>query len=104
MKPKLGEILNKFMIGTSSNLSSKENIAVTAFMEKEIIRMAAEKGFKGIFTTTTNQLTHELTSNFLDYQTLREIILSEYADKDDSRPFSTLPNGLKIIVMYKELE
>lgn len=92
------------MIGTSSELTSKENIAVTTFIETEVIRMASEKGFKGIFTINTNRLNQELATDFLDYKTLREIILSEYSDKEGNRPFSTLANGLKIVVMYKELE
>jgi hypothetical protein len=52
-----GKILHSFMMGTHSSLSPKENVAVMQFMEDEVLRLATERHFEGIFTTNTSPLT-----------------------------------------------
>jgi hypothetical protein len=52
-----GKILHSFMMGTHSTLSPKENVAVMQFMEDEVLRLATERHFEGIFTTNTSPLT-----------------------------------------------
>lgn len=44
-------------MGTHSDLNGKENVAVVQFMEMEVIKLAKQKNFTGIFSTNSNPLT-----------------------------------------------
>lgn len=52
-----GKILHSFMMGTKSFLCPKENVAVMHFMEEQVLRLAKQRAFEGIFTTNTSPLT-----------------------------------------------
>lgn len=45
------------MMGTHSTLTPKDNVAIMHFMEEEVLKMATEGKFAGIFTTNTSPLT-----------------------------------------------
>lgn len=92
------------MLGTAENLKAKDNIGIIAFMEQEIIKLAAAKGFKGIFTTNTNLLTQQFGETVNGYETLLEIVANQYVDRSGKKPFGTAPNVQKAMVMYKSLE
>lgn len=44
-------------MGTHSDLTGKENVAVMQFMENESLKLAKQKNFFGILTTNTSPLT-----------------------------------------------
>lgn len=92
------------MLGTAENLKAKDNIAIIAFMETEIIRMAKEKGFEGILTTNTNPLTTQFGETVFGYETIAEIQVNSYVDSNGKRPFEKAPDSTKAVVMFKEIE
>lgn len=92
------------MLGTALNLSASENIGVVSFMESESIKLAKEKGFKGMFSTNTNPLTQQFGAAVFGYETLAEYQINNYVDKNGNKPFKNAPDYQKIIVVYKSLE
>lgn len=58
-----GKTLHSFMMGTKSYLTPKENVIVMQAMEEEVLKLARERGFEGIFTTNTSPLTQVSVSN-----------------------------------------
>lgn len=55
-------------MGTCSCLESKENVAVVHLMETEILRMAKQRKFSGVFSTNINRLTQVYIILFLIYE------------------------------------
>ena len=45
------------MMGTDAELSPAENVALIQLMEQETLKLAKSRGFIGVFTTNTNELT-----------------------------------------------
>lgn len=91
------------MLGTAENLKAKDNIAIIAFMESEIIRIAKEKGYEGILTTNTNPLTAQFGESVFGYETVDEVQVNKYVDENGKCPFAKAPNSTKAVVMFKEI-
>lgn len=104
MKPSRGEIIHSLMMGTSEDLSPRDNIGVMAFMESEIIKVAQERGYTGFFTTNSNPLTMQIGQSVFGYETLKEVFIKKYEDKNGHYPFGQAPQTQKVIVMYKSLK
>lgn len=51
------QLFHSFMMGTDDLLNAAQNIEVVTCMENEILRIAEQRGFAGVFTTNTNPLT-----------------------------------------------
>lgn len=51
------KVLHSFMMGSSTKLSPQEAIEVFFSMEEELLVLARERKFEGVFTTNTNALT-----------------------------------------------
>lgn len=98
-----GQILHAFMMGTAENLNTKQNIGVMTFMESEVIKMAKEKGFKGIFANNTNPLTHQLCVNIFGFETLSEVQINKFTDQKGERPYKEASDAVKSVMMYKDL-
>lgn len=92
------------MMGTAEGLKAKDNIAIMAFMESEIIKIAKEKGFEGILTTNTNPLTVQFGETVFEYETAADIHVNQYVDASGKRPFGKAPDSTKAVVMFKELK
>lgn len=45
------------MMATRSTLTPGENVSIMNFMEDEVLKLAIERQFAGIFTTNTSPLT-----------------------------------------------
>ena len=82
------------------NLPTSENVKVALFLEKENIRHAKKKGFKGIFTTNANRLT-QLISRSLEYQILSTVYVNQYEDDQGNRPFASASDDLVCEVAIK---
>lgn len=91
------------MMGTAEQLNARENIAVMAFMENEVVKMATNKGFKGIVTTNTNPLTQQFGETVFGYEKLYTANVSNYVDRNGNRPFAGAPETQTAVVMYKNL-
>nr|BAK55684.1 ebony [Drosophila melanogaster]BAK55685.1 ebony [Drosophila melanogaster]BAK55689.1 ebony [Drosophila melanogaster] len=98
----LNQILHSFMMGTAEKLNPRENIACMHFMEHEVLRVAREKQFAGIFTTNTSPLTQQLADVY-HYKTLLNFQVNEYVHSDGSRPFGDAPDEQRAIVHWKEV-
>lgn len=90
------------MMGTAENLNPRENIACMHFMEHEVLRVAREKQFAGIFTTNTSPLTQQLADVY-HYKTLLNYQVNEFVCSDGSRPFGDAPDEQRAIVHWKEV-
>ncbi|EDV94575.1 mycosubtilin synthase subunit C [Drosophila grimshawi] len=98
----LNQILHSFMMGTAEKLNPRENIACMHYMEHEVLRVAREKKFAGIFTTNTSPLTQQLADVY-HYKTLLNYQVNEYVGSDGSRPFRDAPDEQRAIVHWKEV-
>ncbi|ALC47897.1 e [Drosophila busckii] len=98
----LNQILHSFMMGTAEDLNPRENIACMHFMEHEVLRVAREKQFAGIFTTNTSPLTQQLADVY-HYKTLLNYQVNEFVSADGSRPFGDAPDEQRAIVHWKEV-
>nr|BDT05249.1 ebony protein [Gryllus bimaculatus] len=87
-----GHILHSFMMGTHENLSYQENIAVMQFMEEEVLNVAKEKNFTGIFTTNTSPLTQQLGIDVYEYKVLNNYQVNKYVAPDGTKPFGAAPD------------
>lgn len=103
LKPSIGQVLHAFMMGTAENLNARNNIGVMYFMESEILKLATNKGFKGILTTNTNPLTQQFGESVLGYEKLYTANVSKYVDHNGNRPFAAAPETQTAVVMYKNL-
>lgn len=92
------------MMGTAENMSARHNIAVMAFMENENIKLATAKGFKGIFTTNTNPLTQQFGESVFGYETISDIYVNKFVDRNGHRPFAQAPETQKVVIMYKAVK
>ncbi|EFA09829.1 beta-alanyl-bioamine nonribosomal peptide synthetase ebony isoform X2 [Tribolium castaneum] len=99
-----GKILHSFMMGTHSSLSPKENVAVMQFMEDEVLKLATERHFEGIFTTNTSPLTQQLGTDVYHYQTLLDYQVNRYVASDNTRPFGMAPDSQRAIVQWKPIK
>lgn len=98
-----GKILHSFMMATHSTLQAKENIAVMQFMESEVLKLATEKNFSGIFTTNTSPLTQQLGSNVYHYKTMLDFQVNKYIASDGTKPFKRAPDSQRAIVHWKPI-
>lgn len=103
LKPTIGQVLHAFMMGTAEHLSARDNIGVMAFMETEVLKMATNKGYKGIITTNTNPLTQQFGESVFGYEKLYTTTVNKYVDANGNRPFADAPDTQTAIVMYKNL-
>lgn len=92
------------MYGTDVNISPKDKITVMGFMEEEIVNLAKQKGYEGIFTVNTNPLTQHIGTNVFGYETLDTIQINQYVDKFGKKPFQSASNNYVVIAMFKNLE
>lgn len=104
MKPSKGKVIRSLMMGTSEDLSPRDNIGVMAFMENETIKVAQEHGYKGFFTTNSNPLTMQFGQTVFGYETLKEVFIKKYEDKNGNYPFGQAPQTQKVVVMFKSLK
>lgn len=95
-------ILLTFMMGTHSDLTPAENIAVMTFMETEAVRLAKEKQCAGIITTNISTLTQQLAISVNGYRTMKELRANEFI-LDGFKPFAKAPDSYKVTVEWKEL-
>lgn len=99
-----GKVFHSFMMGTKSHLTAKENVMVMQAMEDEIIRMAREKNFEGVFTTNTSPLTQQLASDVYGYETLVDDQANTYVASDGTKPFGLAPDSQRTKVQWKQLK
>ena len=52
------------MMATHESLSPAENVTLIQFMEQETLKLAKHRGFVGVFTSNTNELTRVSPSRF----------------------------------------
>lgn len=54
---KTNHLIHSFMMATADTSTPAENVVLIQLMEQETIRVAKARGFNGVFTTNTNELT-----------------------------------------------
>lgn len=103
LPPGKGSVLHSFMMATHSSLTAKENIAVMQYAEVEVMKIAKDRSFKGIFTTNTNPLTQQLGAMY-NYQIMLDYQVNQYVASDNTEPFRLAPDDQRAIVNWKPLE
>lgn len=98
-----GKIVHSFMMGTSLDLDTKENVLVMQAMEEENIRLAKAKGFEGIVTTNTSPLTQQLAVNVFGYDTMVDHQANQFVAGDNTKPFGLAPDDQRAQVHWKKL-
>jgi hypothetical protein len=93
-----------FLRDTDLSLSARDSIAIIAFIEQEVIKLAKEKGFKGLFGTKTSPISQQLSTIFLGYETMSSFKINQYVDSEGNRQFKSAPDHYVATVMYKHLK
>uniref|UniRef100_A0A023F0N0 Putative the adenylation domain of nonribosomal peptide synthetase n=1 Tax=Triatoma infestans TaxID=30076 RepID=A0A023F0N0_TRIIF len=96
-----GKRLHSFMLGTDQQLTPQENIEVTDFLEKKIIKLGKERGYIGIFATNTNPLTQQL-AEVLNYKPIKTYQINQYVALNGQRPFKILPDSVVTVSSWKQ--
>uniref|UniRef100_A0A146KNY6 Mycosubtilin synthase subunit C n=1 Tax=Lygus hesperus TaxID=30085 RepID=A0A146KNY6_LYGHE len=96
-----GKLLHSFMLGTSQDKTSQENIEITEYMEEKVLELAKEQGYIGIFTTNSSPLTQQL-AEVMNYQKLKIYQINEYVAPDGTRPFKRAPDDQLAIVSWRK--
>lgn len=100
----IGKVLHSFMMGTKSYLTPKENVAVMSYMEQEVLRLAKQRGFEGIFTTNTSPLTQQLGTDVYGYQTMLNYQINKFVASDNTKPFGLAPDWETVKVQWKKID
>lgn len=103
LPPGKGKILHSFMMATRSTLTPGENVAIMNFMEDEVLKLAKERQFAGIFTTNTSPLTQQLGTDVYGYQTIYDCQVNEYVASDNTKPFGRAPDSQRAKVQWKPI-
>lgn len=70
-------MVHSFMMATSETSSPSENVLLIQKMEQETLSLAKQRGFAGVFTTNTNELTRvSCHHGILNFKTLNFFLLS----------------------------
>nr|CAH7759240.1 unnamed protein product [Callosobruchus chinensis] len=104
LPPGKGAVLHAFMMATHSSLSPKENVAVMQYMEGEVLKLAKDRNFTGIFTTNTSPLTQQLGTDIHRYQTMCDYQVNQYIASDNTKPFGLAPDDQRAIVHWKPIQ
>lgn len=99
--PKDKPIVNEFLMG-ALNVSPSKNVAAMAVMEKELTRMAKEKGCAGVLITNIGPVTKQLCKNVNGYEILNEIQANQFV-LDGMRPYAKAPDTYTITTEWKQL-
>ncbi|KAI4461100.1 ebony [Holotrichia oblita] len=101
LPPGKGKVLHSFMMATRSTLTPAENVSIMNFMEDEVLKLAIERQFAGIFTTNTSPLTQQLGSDVYAYQTIHDCQVNLYVATDSTKPFGKAPDSQRAKVQWK---
>ncbi|EZA51013.1 Tyrocidine synthase [Ooceraea biroi] len=96
-----GKIIHNFMMATSSDLSSAENVLVMGQMEEYCLHLAKQKEYAGIFTTNTSPLTQQLGTDVYSYETMLVYQVNKYETLGGSKPFGKAPDSQVAICSLK---
>ncbi|GJQ71327.1 hypothetical protein Trydic_g11061 [Trypoxylus dichotomus] len=97
------KILRAFLVCTRSTLAPAENVAIVNFLESNVLKLAKERKFAGIFTINTSPLTQQLGSDFYGYETLYDYQVNKYVASDGTKPFGMAPDSQKAQIQWKRL-
>lgn len=89
-------------MGTHSELSSQENVALMFYMEEQIIKLAEEKNFNRILTVNTSELSQAIALG-LDYTVMEVLPSNEFTYHDGTKPFLEAPSLCRGIAAVKYL-
>ncbi|KAK9708009.1 AMP-binding enzyme [Popillia japonica] len=101
LPPGKGTVLHSFMMATRSTLTPGENVSIMNFMEDEVLKLAIERQFAGIFTTNTSPLTQQLGSDVYAYETIHDCQVNLYVASDNTKPFAKAPDSQRAKVQWK---
>ncbi|XP_049778766.1 zwittermicin A synthase ZmaJ isoform X1 [Schistocerca cancellata] len=96
-----GQVLHSFMMATHHSLSYQQNVEVIQFMEEEVMRLARNRGFAGVFTTNTSPLTQQLGTDVYDYKVLLDYQVNTYVAPDGSKPFGEAPDWQRAVCSWR---
>ncbi|XP_012526136.1 tyrocidine synthase 1 [Monomorium pharaonis] len=96
-----GQIIHSFMMATSGDLNSAENVLVMRQMEEYCLQFAKQKGYSGIFTTNTSPLTQQLGTDVYGYETMLAYQVNKYETPDGNKPFGKAPDSQVAICSLK---
>ncbi|XP_077271494.1 beta-alanyl-bioamine nonribosomal peptide synthetase ebony-like isoform X1 [Temnothorax americanus] len=96
-----GKIIHSFMMGTSSDLNTKENVLVIRQMEEYCLQLTKQKEYIGIFATNTNPLTQQLAIDVYGYETMLVYQMNRYKTLDGNKPFAKFPDNQVAICSLK---
>lgn len=99
-----GKTLHSFMMGTKEDLSTKENVIIMQTMEEEVLKIAMDRGFEGIFTTNTSPLTQQLAADVYGYQCIHDAQPNLYVAPDGTKPFGLAPDSQRAMVQWKKIK
>lgn len=89
-------------MGTHSELSTQENVALMFYMEEEIIKLAKEKKFNRILSVNTSELSQAIAIE-LEYTLMEVLPFNEFTYHDGTKPFLEAPSLCRGIAAVKYL-
>ncbi|XP_076285853.1 nonribosomal peptide synthetase ebony [Lasioglossum baleicum] len=96
-----GQIIHNFMMTTSRDLNSAENVIAMREMEEYCLELAKRKEYGGIFTTNTSPLTQQLGIDVFGYETMLTYQVNKYIAADGTKPFGKAPDSQLAICSLK---
>ncbi|CAL4123344.1 unnamed protein product, partial [Meganyctiphanes norvegica] len=94
--------MHNVFLATHASLSPQDNVRLVVHLERELLRVANAKMFKGVFTINSNPLNQMVCEHYMGYSRQGSTKVSSFIYKD-KKPFQTLPDDLLLIAMTKEL-
>lgn len=94
------KVFQALVMGTSGELTAKENVEVIHKMEEVNLDVARRKGYVGIFSTNTSVLTQQL-GKIYGFQTCVDYQINKYVDCDGTKPFGKAPDSQRVMVQWK---
>ncbi|XP_011307568.1 N-(5-amino-5-carboxypentanoyl)-L-cysteinyl-D-valine synthase [Fopius arisanus] len=98
-----GKILHCYMMATNTDLSPADNVIIMSEMERELLELATDKGYLGIFTTNTSPLTQQLDVDVYGYEVLLDYQVNQYVAPDGTKPFGQAPDDQRAVCCWKTI-
>ncbi|XP_074662348.1 beta-alanyl-bioamine nonribosomal peptide synthetase ebony-like [Tubulanus polymorphus] len=92
---------DSLMVMASPDLSAQEKIQVMYRLEQTSIQMAEKKGYDGMITCNTSQLTADLAHGYLGYETVGRFTIRDYVSCDEMQPFASAPKDAVLVLQIK---
>ncbi|CAL8104229.1 unnamed protein product [Orchesella dallaii] len=98
-----GTVIQIALMGTSSSVSTMDNILLISLMLEAAIVGAKNMGYSGAMTTTSNPLQLNLCEGVFHFDLIKEVQINQFRSKDKTKPFRMASDHQKLHVLYRRL-